>query len=52
MASGVELSGTIEPKRYGLVMPIASFDGYAGDHWLEVKAILKESVGSIRLSFV
>lgn len=38
-----------EPKALtcGLVMPISAIDGRSADHWLEVKAILSESIDSI-----
>ena len=32
-------------KKCGIVMPIAGFDGYSSDHWLDVKEIIGEAAG-------
>lgn len=37
-----------QPLKCGLVMPISSFDGVTAEHWLEVKAIITESIDSIQ----
>lgn len=37
----------IKELHCGIVMPIASMDGYSTEHWLEVKEIITEAVHSI-----
>lgn len=36
-----------ESKRCGIIMPIASMDGYTSEHWQEVKSIIVEATSQV-----
>ena len=36
-----------EKIQCGLIMPISSIDGCSSDHWIEIKSIISDAIGSI-----